>query len=609
MAKHTSKRAPDLRAGLTHALESALSREELSRVAAGALLAMDEAGRQRMLEQLPPDTAEAILPILEAPRSGESVPATAQVGKAKVRETWQGLWAEWNECIDESGLEKGRYVYQDAHWEPPYLDRSGVVDDLEAIAKRMRELTGRLWADGLDPERSILDEVREAANCIGAGLPEWFNGEGVDFGPQVTACLLEWEWRVAQREGLDAFGLVERIRNLERSLHDAGLDGGAIVAFVAAMPQEDQRGVFEGLKSYRASATWSEVLADAHSGWFRLHQRLARKWDRARHDESCRTHIGQDWTLALPLVSGRIRKKAHSEALVLIDEAVRSLLHLEQGCRWDPTQDLLVRRRSFGGHHQTGDQAFRLLTYWQKAAAALGDDSVAAALGVQCAIGAGWEDWDRAIEAFKKAKPSCEALFAAWQSMVARESMNLERGYEDRQLEWVCLLAGTAKGDMDAPAFLCAMHRWLAQVDKVPGGLERCKGSLATLLLDLDSGQPLLKKQCPRLTRLLQREHRGGDVLDRSRRRWLERLGGHVLLPEVLEVLKKHAAALVPDPADAYASYDGCSEWMAAVHELSPDEYGKLLRRWQEVHHRRRNLWKALTARGLSGLGRSRDER
>ena len=131
---------------------------------------------------------------------------------------------------------------------------------------------------------------------------------------------------MAQREGLDAFGLVERIRNFERSLHDAGLDGGAIVAFVAAMPQEDQRVVFEGLKSHRASAAWSEVLANAHSDWFGLHQRLARKWDQPRYAENCRAHIGQDWTLARPLVSGQIRRKAYSEALVLIGEAMRSLL-------------------------------------------------------------------------------------------------------------------------------------------------------------------------------------------------------------------------------------------------------------------------------------------
>ena len=200
-----------------------------------------------------------------------------------------------------------------------------------------------------------------------------------------------------------------------------------------------------------------------------------------------------------------------------------------------------------------------------------------------------------------KVRETWQRLWAEWRSMVARESMNLERGDQDLQLEWVRLLAGATKTDMNAPAFLGAMRRWIARVDKASGGFEQCKGSLATLLLDLDSGQHLLKEQCPRLRRLLEREHRGGDALERSRRRRLQRLGGRVLLPEVMVLLKKHAATLVPDPAGDYGSnYDSCSEWMAAVHELSPEEAGKLLRRWQEVHHRRRNLWKALSSRGLS---------
>ena len=204
MAKRTRKKAPHRDAALTSALESALSREELSRAATAALLALDEAGRQRMLERLPSETAEAILPILETPRRGKSAPVMPKAGKAKVRETWEGLWAEWSECVDESGFEEGRYVRQDAHWEPPYLDRSGVVDDLEAVAKRMRALIGRLWADGLDTKRSFLDEVREAASSIGAGLSEWIDGEGADFGPQVTGCLLEWEWLSARLSMLSA---------------------------------------------------------------------------------------------------------------------------------------------------------------------------------------------------------------------------------------------------------------------------------------------------------------------------------------------------------------------------------------------------------------------
>ena len=587
---------------VTTALEAALSTEEVTRATAAAFLALDGEGRQRLLEQLPQETAEALRPVLDLVRGrrpGSSAPAA---GKGKVREDWQRLWREWRECIDESGYEEGRYVHQDAHWEPPYLDRSAVVDDLERIAKRMRSLLARVWTEGLDPERSFVEEIRAAEDGIGSGLPEWFDGggEGSGFGPHVTGCLLDWEWRVAQREGLGAFDFIERIRGLEKSLHDFGLDGEAIMAFVKPMPEQDQCAIYEGIKSRRQDGTWSEVLADACSSWFRLHQRLARKWDRQGFTESCRSHINQDWTLALPLVSEQIRRKEFSEALALIDEAMRALLRLEPGTRWDPTRELLVGRLSFGLSRQFEKQAFRLLSLWRRAATAAGDASLAAALDVQCAIGTVWEDWERTLDVFKNARPACEDLFAAWQSMVARASIDRERGDEEMQLGWVRLLVAAAREDMDEKSFVGGTRRWLDRVEKAPGGIERCKGSLATLLLDLDHGPAGLSKRCPKLKKLLEHERRGGEVLARSRRRWLMRLGGRELLPEVLDLLKRHIRVFVPDPASSYSSsYEGCAEWMAAVLEFAPDEYREILAGWQDVHHRRRNLWKAMSARRL----------
>ena len=89
-------------------------------------------------------------------------------------------------------------------------------------------------------------------------------------------------------------------------------------------------------------------------------------------------------------------------------------------------------------------------------------------------------------------------------------------------------------------------------------------------------------------------------MLERSRRRWMARLRVHDVLPEVLDLLRKHIGLFVPDPANAYASsYGGCAEWMAAVLEFAPQEYRTILRAWQDVHRRRRNLWKAMNARRL----------
>jgi len=589
------------RAELTTALEAVLSTEEVRRATAAAFLALDEAGRQRLLEQLPVETAEALRPVLNGVGGSKRSRPPIAAGRAKVRQDWQQLWNEWNESINESGYEEGRYVHQEHDWEPPYLDRSALIDDLEGIAKRMRSLMSRVWTEGLDPKRSFIGEVREAANEIGAGLPEWFDGERSDFGPEVTRCLLDWEMRVAQREGLGPFEFVVRIRTLENSLRGAGIDGESVLAFVKAMPQEEQRAVYEGMRAVRQTALWSEALANPNSDWFRLRQRLARKWDRAGFAESCRSHIEQDWTLALPLISGHVRKNEYSKALELVDEAMRSLLRLEPEERWVPTQELLVSRRPFGFSRGSDAQAFRLLGLWQKAAAATGDTATAAALKVQCAIGREWDDWDRSLEAFRGSEPTCEDLFDAWRTTVARASVDRSPGSEngDKELqpaEWVRLLATAASGAMDGRALVEGIRSWLARLEKRPDAIGAFKESIATLLLDVGQARGALKERSPRLKRLLEGE-RGDHTLERSRRRWLVKLKGHELLPDLLGFLTRHVHAFMPDPR--CADYEQCADWMAAVHEFAPEKYRKILQSWQDVHRRRRNLWKAMSARKL----------
>jgi len=150
------------------------------------------------------------------------------------------------------------------------------------------------------------------------------------------------------------FEFAERIRTLESSLKQAGIHGESVCAFVKAMPQDEQRAIYGAMRAKRQTALWSEALANPHSSWFRLHQRLARKWDRAGFDESCRAHIEQDWTLALPLVSGQLRKKEYSTALQLVDEAIRSLLCLRsENAGHQPESCSLVVGRSGSPENRT----------------------------------------------------------------------------------------------------------------------------------------------------------------------------------------------------------------------------------------------------------------
>jgi len=164
----------------------------------------------------------------------------------------------------------------------------------------------------------------------------------VPLGPEVTGCLLEWEWRARRRDGRSASELADTIRNLEASTRIVSLDGDTIERFILGLGDTDQQVVLKGIVAHRSASHWAAVLGTAHSGWFKIHQELARRWNPALFEANSRENIAQDWELALPLVADRLRRKSFDQAWPLIEEAVRALLRLKTGEAWDPRGTLLI---------------------------------------------------------------------------------------------------------------------------------------------------------------------------------------------------------------------------------------------------------------------------
>ena len=156
-------------ADILEALHRTLSDKEIDRVLARGLDVLDDAGRTRLFAGLGKDTRAVLRAVLERDSKLRAA-HPARPGKEKVRQEWEALRSEWDDCIAESGLEDGKYVCQDEDWEPPYLDTGGVCDDLEQIAHGMRDVLDRVWDDGLDPDFSFARAIEEAAEAIGAGL-------------------------------------------------------------------------------------------------------------------------------------------------------------------------------------------------------------------------------------------------------------------------------------------------------------------------------------------------------------------------------------------------------------------------------------------------------
>jgi hypothetical protein len=100
----------------------------------------------------------------------------------------------------------------------------------------MRGLMPRVIAEGIASDFSFAQAIREMDDALYAGLPDWIadgSGDPCCLGREATACLLEWEWTVAQREGRDAAAFFDDIRDLETSLKKVDLDDQAMTTFVS----------------------------------------------------------------------------------------------------------------------------------------------------------------------------------------------------------------------------------------------------------------------------------------------------------------------------------------------------------------------------------------
>jgi len=411
-------------AALLETLGKCLSAKEIERVLAGALLSLDESGRRRLVERLGEETEVVLRHAMKLVGGNPGRRETA-ASKAKVLQEWKQAWNDWNACVAESWEEGERYVVQEHHWEPPYLDIGSLAEELDSIADRMSRVLPRVVEHEPDPGFSFIGAVEESVGEIGAGLPEWIDEgewEGL-LGPRATSCLLEWEWRAAEV----AFDFLDRVRKAEASAARWGLDADALTRFVLGREEGAQREMFSGIERNRRSGRWESVLGSAHTGWFALYRDLSRRWAPSRHTEICRENISQDWELAIPLLERLLARKAFEEAAPIIDEAVRALLYAHDGKTWEPTETLIVDHPGLPCYPEPDPLIPRFLRLWSRVAGGLGQDERTHALRLQARVFQDWAKWDRVFKEVDRVSASgyaalAERLFAAWRLLVTKRS-------------------------------------------------------------------------------------------------------------------------------------------------------------------------------------------
>lgn len=128
----------------------ALTEGEISQLLDELFVVLSDEQRVTAFAQLQADTQETLTQIITPPQTVEQVKTSniRPTSNAKLAQTWSQLWEQWNQIIWQASQEEGKYIVQEVSWEEPYFDDCTFVEDLEAVAQKMKPLVKTAFENG-----------------------------------------------------------------------------------------------------------------------------------------------------------------------------------------------------------------------------------------------------------------------------------------------------------------------------------------------------------------------------------------------------------------------------------------------------------------------------
>lgn len=600
-------------------LFAALTQQEVIRLLDALWTTLPPDRQDAVLAQLPPDTRQTVQHILSPPDSAGTASAAPgkPVSTAKLEQTWNELWNEWYDVVDEASQEDGKYVIQDHHWESPYFAESMVIDDLEEIAKKIRPLIPHAIDHSFSPDEGFAEAIAMMKEEISAGMPEWIYIEGFHLEENLTICLLEWEWlsfiRDAEIEekAPDAFAFAESILELKNSFSKVTLNSQSFWDFFTQLPEADQEAIFRGLAQHKETPPWQQELKNTTSHWHAFYMHCVDKYAPEQYLGNLRQTIPQQWQNGLPVIEDLLAKQEYQEGLTVVQETLPSLLNDEQiRDAWTPETRLLyplVHRHDNDDTRLQNHKA--LLNYYQKISKELGQNELVKALSLQLITFEHCFNWEAMIKAFAETPLSeqvRQALFASWRDYIMQRAKPSAWSWgwnrpKPRDSWWLHWLIDSIVDDQKGPAwFQQQMAAWLTQLPSTKQDLGEDYGFLRLLTKDLSEIDSREKEQYPQFYAVVIRPGELKSPDQTSRRAYLKQVASDDLMYQVMGYWKAYLQNFVPRPESVEkADYTAHARWMVALRELAPQSYEALLEKWRVDHHRRRNLWQAMSKLGL----------
>lgn len=594
----------------------ALTEREISQLLDSLFAVLSDEQRVATFAQLEGNTQETLTQIIVPPQTVEQVETSkAQpTSFAKLAQIWSELWGEWNKIITEASQEEGKYIVQEESWEEPYFDDCTFVEDLEAVAQKMKPLVKTAFDNGFNNDDSFAASLLEAESEISNAIPDWMEiANGIHLEGATTSSLLEWEWLSVQEQGQDGFKLAQKIREWEEEFSHTSLDDDAVSDFFSNLPDVQKKIILEGMTANREISQWKYDLENTNSYWYIIYMELMQQFATPEiYLNNLRATISQQWQNGLPVIEDLLAKQEYRESLTVIQETLDALLKNKPDLNpWIPENSLLfVAVGGFSYDPGNWEKEKTLLRYYQQAVRELGEIERVNALEIQHITFECCYDWSSMFKTFAEipvSKNTHQALFTSW-----RESI-IQRGTPYR---YSSLLYTTAKPVntwwlhwlLDSITTEEKGHTWFRQqiiewLESLPGDQGQLGGEYRALHLltkDLTEIKYQGKSPYPKFYEVVILPNQLSTRDDISRRTYLQEYAPPDLWERVMAYWQANLHNFVPRPDSSQSSdYTKNAQWMSALKELAPQNYDSLVSQWKVQHKRRPNLWKAMRNLGL----------
>jgi hypothetical protein len=581
---------------------SALTQEQI-----GSLL--DAVGSRTLLEKIEenrknsdPDMIKTVKAALQPDKKTKAAKRkNSRVASGKrLVEDWRVLWEQWDDIIGEVGDEEGKYSVQDHHWEEPYFDGSAVALDLEKVASEMLKQIDSVYDLIDDPDlfTAAIDDIDDAIESY----PEWMgadSGDGCELEDQTTQCVLKWLWLSCKDEKNPGALLLKKLEEIEGRNDSVSLDRETTIHFVTHLPEPICREIHGELQNGR----FGEAQEKAYSQWNAIAHEFEGRYDKNLYLKRCGRDLEKNWHNGAPLIRKAIQEKDWESAESWLVKTFAAYRHWHATSTWYPEKGLLIAAHQVWEDRAETAQAASLLELWSKVSGNLGNPERGIASRFQAAVLRGPEQLEKIVNEFKELRneapqKSLDMLFKQWQDEMALRSLPMYDD-NDRFLDTWIHWAIVARTENDgADRFRTKCDVWLDSILQSKSEFRKQWKLLACLTDDL-ADSPERRKRFPGLFKTAIERFGGKSPLDKSRSLMVNSLCPSGTIEIVMEVWKKQFAHIIPDPAGSSNDYLKPVAWVKALKELNPDDYSRVIKRWRTVHHRRRNLWKAMLDAGL----------